>query len=115
MTAPDTAQTTSLTTASTRSRAAFALAVISLACMVGLTGTYDYFADRWLTATPWALMGWAGFIAALAGMVVGEGRLRALPAAFALAWVAFFVLTFSDPAQDAVASVRRATFAFIAF
>lgn len=115
MTTPDTAQTNFRTPPSTRSRAAFALAVISLACMVGLTGTYDDFADRWLTATPWALMGWAGFGAALAGMFLGEGRSRALPAAFALTWVALFVLTFSDPAQDAVASVRRATFAFIAF
>lgn len=101
--------------ATRRERLAFALAALSFACLLTLTATYEALADVWLTATPFALFGWLGFIAALAGAALGADRPRALSTALAMVWVALWVLTFSAEVQDVLAAVRRATFAFIAF
>jgi hypothetical protein len=94
---------------------AFAFAALSFACLLALASTYDAFADVWLTATPFALMGWVGFAAAMVGVVTGADRPRALSSVLAMIWVALWTLTMSADAQDLVAAVRRATFAFIAF
>jgi hypothetical protein len=98
-----------------RARVAFALAVASLGFLVALAATHAPLADHWLTATPFALMAWAGVLSSTVGAVAGAGRLRAFHASLTMVWLALWVLTFSVDAQDAVASARRVVFAFIAF
>lgn len=98
-----------------RARRGLALCAVSLAFLVVLAATHAPLADVWLTAIPFALMGWLGFATSLAGVVVGAGRPRSLALAITLVWIALWLLTFSNEAQDLVAAVRRATFAYIAF
>ncbi len=98
-----------------KARRGYALVALSFAFLLAVTATYDALADVWLTATPFALMGWLGFVAAMAGIVVGNDRPRALASVLAMIWVAMWILTFSADAQDVLAAVRRATFALIAF
>jgi hypothetical protein len=99
---------------SPRTRAALAAAALSAAFLVTLALTWAPLADR-TSALPFALLAWAGFFTAVAGMIVGRRRARALPSGFALVWLCWWLLTWSDGALDLVAAVRRAAFAFIAF
>jgi hypothetical protein len=98
-----------------RARLALALAIASLAFLVALAATHAPLADHWLTATPFALMAWAGVLSSTVGAVLGTGRMRAFNVSLTMVWLALWVLTFSAEAQDVIASARRIVFAFIAF
>lgn len=98
-----------------RDRLGFWALAVSLALFVALAATWAPMADHWLSAVPFALMGWCGLLASLFAVSLGAGRVRVLGALAAAVWLGLWVLTFSEAANDTIAAVRRATLAFIAF
>lgn len=95
-------------------RAALALTMLSLACLVTLALTWAPLADR-VGAWPFALLMWAGFLAAVGANSLGESWPRALSGGVTSIWICLWVLTWSEDALDLAAGLRRVALAFIAF
>ena len=94
--------------------ASLAFLTLSGVFAVVLAAVHAPMADYW-SAVPFALLGWGGFIAAVASVMVSKRNARVLPGIAVFCWFALWMTTWSEPAQDLQGWLTMSVIELLAF